>query len=1156
MCRFAPGRGPMLRLLSMSRVLRTAAAMAAGVVLAVSAAVPAAAVPAWQRASGGVAPGQRVGAAPAIPRGARVLGPVPASTPLGFDIVLRPRDPAGLGRFATLVSTPGSSYYRHYLTTAQFAARFGQPHAVISSVDAALRGVGLPPGRITANHLMIPVATTVGRAGAALHTQFARYRLASGRVAFANTSAPLLPAAVAKITQSVVGLNNLVTVATAPPAPPARAGSRARRARAIRAGSGPQPCQAAVTAASQYGAWTYDQLANAYSVSGLYGKGINGNGVTIALFELQPWSASDVSAFQSCYGTNAPVTTVPVDGGATGSDGSEATLDIETAIAMAPAANVVVYEAPASDYALSTIDEYTQIVIPDQAAVLSISYGICEKVVNQSYPGLIASENTLFEEAAAEGMSVLAASGDTGSEGCQRANGSTQLGVLDPASQPYVTSVGGTDLTAVGPPPAETVWNEVAAQEGAGGGGISSVWRMPSWQQGPGVISQYSSSIPCEALTGYRCREVPDVSASADPSHGYVIYYGGTWTVYGGTSAAAPLWAALAADTGSLTSPPTREGFLNPLLYSEAAGTFQDVTSGNNDYTQTQNGLYPATSGFDLATGLGTPNAAALADIVLPRSWGSAVEVPGIAALNTGGNAQIDSMPCTSAGNCSAGGSYTDGSGHSQVFVVDEVNGTWGNAIEVPGTAALNAGGTAQINSVSCGSAGNCSAAGQYTDASNGLQAFVVDEVNGTWGNAIEVPGTAALNVTGYGYTTAVSCASAGNCSASGRYSDATYATQAFVVDEVKGTWGNAIEVPGTAALNAGDNAVTASVSCPSAGNCSAGGWYSDGSGNGEVFVVSEVNGTWGNAIEVPGIAALNAGDNAQINSVSCASAGNCTAGGSYTEGSAHWQAFAVSEVNGTWGNAIEIPGIAALNVGGSAFITSVSCASAGNCSADGDYHDGTYYQAFVVSEVNGTWGKAIEVPGTTAFGGDALATSVSCASAGNCTAGGSYSIGAWVADEANGIWGTAIQLPGNAPLHTGLGGITNSVSCVPSGDCSAGGSYTDDSNNSQAFVVSQQPVPNSATALNLSTFTVTYGNEQVEKVSVMVSSGGTATGTVLVQAGTTTLCTITLASGAGSCTLQPTQLPVGTYQVTGTYSGDANSGPSVSPPQTLTVTG
>src|SRR5690348_2853711 len=235
----------------------------------------------------------------------------------------------------------------------------------------------------------------------------------------------------------------------------------------------------------------------------------------------------------------------------------------------------------------------------------------------------------------------------------------------------------------------------------------------------------------------------------------------------------------------------------------------------------------------------------------------------------------------------------------------------WGTAQEVPGTAALNRGGRAFITSVSCGAAGNCSAGGSYVDSS-GFQAFVVSQVNGTWHTAIEVPGTAALNQGGDAGIASVSCASAGNCSAGGIYADSSGHVQAFVVSQVNGTWHTAIEVPGTAALNQGGNAGIFSVSCASAGNCSAGGSYSGSSGQ-EAFVVSQVNGTWHTAIEVPGTAALNQGGNAGIFSVSCASAGNCSAGGSYS-GSSGQEAFVVSQVNGTWHTAIEVPGTAALN--------------------------------------------------------------------------------------------------------------------------------------------------------------------------------------------------------------------------------------------------
>ena len=141
------------------------------------------------------------------------------------------------------------------------------------------------------------------------------------------------------------------------------------------------------------------------------------------------------------------------------------------------------------------------------------------------------------------------------------------------------------------------------------------------------------------------------------------------------------------------------------------------------------------------------------------------------------------------------------------------------------------------------------------------------------------------------------------------------------------GTWGTAEQVPGTANDNPNfPFASTSSVSCASPGKCSAGGVDEDSSGNGQAFVVSRVNGTWGTAVEVPGTAALNQGGYAQINSVSCARAGNCSAGGFYTDSSGHFQVFVVSQVNGTWGTAIQVPGSAALNQGGNAQINSVSC--------------------------------------------------------------------------------------------------------------------------------------------------------------------------------------------------------------------------------------
>ena len=334
--------------------------------------------------------------------------------------------------------------------------------------------------------------------------------------------------------------------------------------------------------------------------------------------------------------------------------------------------------------------------------------------------------------------------------------------------------------------------------------------------------------------------------------------------------------------------------------------------------------------------------------------WQKAIEVPGSAALNSGGYAELTSVSCSTPGNCTAGGLYLAGTTSYQAFVVSEVNGTWHDAIRVPGILSPPAGGhvgpTAQVTSVSCASAGNCGIGGSYYDSAN-IQAFVGSQVNGIWRKAVKVPGTATLNK-GDAQVNSVSCGSAGNCSAGGWYTDSRGYEQLMVVNQVNGNWQNAIEVPGSAALNKGDYARITSVSCGSAGNCSAGGSYMDSSSLSAPLVVSEVNGTWQNAIEVPGMTTLTQRIFGTVTSVSCASAGNCSAGGWYTDSADLGQPFVVNEVNGTWQNAVKVPGIDTLNTGGNAVINAVSCATAGNCSALGSYTDSSgNYQLFVVKK-------------------------------------------------------------------------------------------------------------------------------------------------------------------------------------------------------------
>jgi len=271
--------------------------------------------------------------------------------------------------------------------------------------------------------------------------------------------------------------------------------------------------------------------------------------------------------------------------------------------------------------------------------------------------------------------------------------------------------------------------------------------------------------------------------------------------------------------------------------------------------------------------------------------------------------------------------------------VAAERNGRWDRAIELPGLGALNEGGSAGLT-VSCGSAGSCAAGGNYTDRHGHSQGFVAAERNGRWDRAIELPGLGALNKGGSAGL-AVSCGSAGNCAAAGDYTDARRQQQGFVAGEKKGRWGRAVEMPGLAALTNGRYLfLVFSVSCSTAGNCAAGGLYTDRSGGGEGFAIAGRNGRWGRAVEVPGLGALNKDGDANVFSVSCGSAGNCAAGGYYADSDNMHQGFATAEKSGRWGRATEIPGLAALNLDGDAAVLSLSCTPAGNCTAGGTYED------------------------------------------------------------------------------------------------------------------------------------------------------------------------------------------------------------------------
>ena len=570
-----------------------------------------------------------IGSAATIPAGAIKVGAMPSGGIVHLDVVLSPRDPAALTKYATEVATPGSPLYHAYLPRGAFPSVFGPTPAAIATVLSALRGLGLRPGTISANHLAIPVTATAGRVESAFGIRLNRYRLKGGRLGYANVSTPRLPATAARYIQAIVGLDTLVTFEPLI-AKPGIAGARpaanrisARHRPQVQTG-GPQPCQsalneqAAIFNNSGGAQWvlTADQMAHEYKYDKLYRAGDFGKGQTVGIIELgEPNLNSDIAAYQNCYGTHVSVSYQNIDGFKPKGAG-EAALDIETVIVLAPRANVIVYRGPSDGN--GWYDTFATAAAEDVAQVESVSYGLCELAFGQLLGQNLASAlHVIFEQQAVQGQTVAVSSGDTGSEGCLRVAPSQTnlLSVSYPGSDPFVLSVGGTSVISNNPVPRqeEVVWNDGFDTDGAGGGGESAFFSEPSYQKSfPGIPS-----------TGGH-RGVPDVSADADPETGYLVWHAGGWLQVGGTSASAPLWAALMAMTNAKCSS-SPVGFVNPAMYFAATDAVKAIVlndivtdsrfpgNDSNDYTGDGGGQYPVLAKYDMATGLGSPVGDALA---------------------------------------------------------------------------------------------------------------------------------------------------------------------------------------------------------------------------------------------------------------------------------------------------------------------------------------------------------------------------------------------------------------------------------------------------------------------------------------------------------------------------------------------------------------
>ncbi|MFE3857250.1 protease pro-enzyme activation domain-containing protein [Streptomyces griseorubiginosus] len=685
-------------------------------------------------AQGGTAgsnPPKRIGAAPRVPAGATVTGTTASGTRLHLSVNLAPRDPRSLADFVTAVSTPGNAQYHHYLAKGQFASVFGPTQATVAGVSRALKAAGLTPGKVSPDGLSIPVTATAAQASHAFGTGFRNVRLKDGTTDYLNTSAPALPANVASSVTGIVGLSSINTISSHHSAvrrtsrhTSATASAVSGRGAGAATADGYTPALCAdftgsgLTDGTDY--YSPGKLAGAY---GMTSSATAGAGQTVAVFELENVDAASIAAYQSCVGTNTPVSHVYVDttsgAGAPATDGSvgvESALDIEDLIGLVPGASVIDYQGPDAESATdqNVLDVYQRMVTDDQAQVISTSWGECEAVESSATAN---AENTVFAEAAAQGQSVVAASGDDGSSDCYRATGSTAKAVDDPASQPYVTGVGGTTMTTSGSTSTQTTWGNA---DGGTGGGVSARWAPVVYQGGVATTAK---------------RAVPDVSALADPADGYPVYFQDDSEssspvpgIVGGTSAAAPTWAAaiVQANAGTACQANGRVGFLNNALYRAARGSyptdFWDVTSGNNSVYATG---YTATAGYDEVTGLGSPREAGLTSALCPAQGSAATGASTFHALS------------------------------SPKRLLDTRNGTGWGLSSLPSTKPLVAGGTAPVKVEGAGGI-----------PSSGVTAVVLNlTVTGTtgsgsliaWADGTGKPSTSNLNWTGASQTIAAS---------------------------------------------------------------------------------------------------------------------------------------------------------------------------------------------------------------------------------------------------------------------------------------------------------------------------------------------------------------------------------------------------------------
>jgi len=530
-------------------------------------------------------------------------GPVTASFPMpAVTIYVKPSasQQTALQQLLANQQNPASADYHKWLTPEQYADRFGLGQNDVNKITVWLQSQGLQVQRVARSRTWIEFSGTGQQMENAFRTQIHQY-LENGKLHYANSANPSIPAALSDIVLGLRGLNNY------------RLKPRSRLSAVV-----PRD----TTSGGEH-QMAPDDFATIYDVTPLYTAGINGTGQKLVIVGQTDINVSDIDAFRNKFNLpaiNLQQILVPgqPDPGVSQDDLPEADLDLEWSGSVARNANIIYVNS--SDVLTSLQEAIDQ----DYAPVVSMSYGVCEGADLVDLP----TYRAWALQGNAEGITWLAAAGDDGAADCEDPDASIAqdgLAVDEPGSIPEVTSMGGSEFnegsgaywsstnTANGASALsyipEMVWNDSGPSYGlaAGGGGASIVFAKPVWQAGPGV--------PNDSF-----RHVPDLSIASSPAHdGYYVYTGGSLQIYGGTSVAAPTMAGIVTLLNQYLQQ-AGLGNINPTLYRMAQnspGAFHDIKVGNNsvpcvngspDCTTGTIG-YSAGAAYDQASGLGSPDA-------------------------------------------------------------------------------------------------------------------------------------------------------------------------------------------------------------------------------------------------------------------------------------------------------------------------------------------------------------------------------------------------------------------------------------------------------------------------------------------------------------------------------------------------------------------